>query len=518
MSYTVKLKNEYLPQNVVVKDGTLNIYIDENDKKTLSFVLIDRTGGNVNYITTEYEIGTKVEVYEDSKLIFGGQLDELKRRKINRTYKSAEMIATDWNFLAEKRYINGIYYKQPISDIIKKIIDEYFADDNILYNNETIDEVTNEVAINCSYAQAQDVFDELSDLIGYKWNIGDNKYFYFKERGNITGPDIVEEHSDYLFESLRYSDNRNNYRNTQILKKVNALTSQLTEKATPTPDSDNAFTVRLPLDSKPEIWITDDINVLKDDPLNGYYQVDPTYVGIGGLSEGLVWYYWNKGSNTISKDPTNAPDPDPTFFVVVKYIGQFQFDLVREDYDGITNRAKIEGGSGIYENIEDGSNIDGVSVAENKISALLQKYAKIENVIEFASNTLDIDMNFICDMTFPSFNIENESYLLIKKVITNTGGRLLLKKYTFISGNAFDGWVTFFKKWLASAKDYTLRESEEVIQQIRSKELFGWDGTITLDTLLCLYPANDLYPNVDPNTGGILYPGRYTDTDIYHET
>lgn len=511
MSYTVKLKNEYLPQNIVVKDGTLNIYIDENDKKTLSFVLIDRTGGNINHIITEYEIGTKVEVYEDSKLIFGGQLDDILRKKINRTYKAAEIVATDWNFLTEKRYINGIYYKQPISDIIKKIIDEYFADDDILYNDETIDDITNEVAINCSYAQAQNVFDDLSDLIGYKWNIGDNKYFYFKERGNITGPDIIEEHSNYLFESLRIKDNRSNYRNTQIIKKINALTSLLTEKAAPTPDSDNAFTVRLPLDSKPEIYITNDIN-------NLIGQIDPTYVGIGGLSEGLFQYYWNKGSNTISKDPTNAPAPGPGFFVVVRYIGQFKFDLVREDYDEIIDRKKIEGGSGIYENIEDGSNIDGVSVAENKMSSLLQKYAKIENVIEFSSYTLDIDMNSICNMTFPSFNIENESYLLIKKVITNTGGRLLLKKYTFISGNAFDGWVTFFKKWLASAKDYTLRESEEVIQQIRSKELFGWDGTITLDTLLCLYPANDLYPNVDPNTGGILYPGRYTDTDTYNET
>ena len=517
-SYYIKIDDEFLPADIVINPDNLNIYINENDKKVLSFELKDRrTGNNVNWLMIEAIIGKKIELYEkivdgnneESNLLFGGQIDEPATKKINRTMKNKKIVCTDWNYLTEIRYINGIYYKQPISDIITKILDEYFVADGVTYDSSSIEETNVELAINCSYAQAQDVFDEISNLIAFRWKIDDDRKFYFNSRGLLTGQDIIEERSNYLFDSLTYNNNRNEYRNKQIFKRVNALTSFLTEKATPTPDNDNAFTVRLPLDSKPEIWITDDINDLRENDGN-YYKVDPKYVGIGGLTEGLVWYYWNKGSNIISKDPNNAPEPAVGFFVVVKYYGQFQFDLIREEYDEIQDRAEIEGTSGVYENVQDGSNIDGVSVAEKKIKSILLKYAKIADVIEFESDTIDIDVNTICNMTFPSYEIDDEEFLLIAKSISSIG-TILRKKYTFISGENFDGWVTFFKKWLETEKNFTLRESEEVVQPVSSREYSEWDGETTLVTYQCLYPANDLFPNTPPAswppTITELYPG-----------
>lgn len=510
MAYSIKLDGEYLPEDIVVAPKTLNMTTNENDRKVLSFDLIDRTGNNLNYLVTDAVIGKKIEMYEDGVLKFGGQLDKPSNKKISRQKKKNKIKCVDWNYLAEIRYINGIYYKQPISSIITQIIDEYFAADGVWYDSSSIETVSNQLAINCSYAQAQNVFDEISDLLAFKWEISNDKKFIFRSRGSIIGPTIVEEESNYLPESLLYDNDRSLYRNKQIFKNINALTSLLTEKATPTPDSDNAFTVRLPLDSKPEIWITDNINDLREADGN-YYKVNPQYVGIGGLTEGLVWYYWNKASNIISKDPDNAPSPAAGFFVVVKYIGQFKFDLVREDYSQIEERATIEGTSGVYESVEDASNIDGVSIAESKIRAYLNKYARIAKCIEFSSYTLDIELNAICEMTFPSFGLNAASFLLINKKIVNTGGSLLLKTYTLISGEAFNGWVNFFKKWLETGKNFALRESEEVIQQIRSTEYSIWDGTITLVVYECLYPAADLFPAED------LFPGTIQSTETFGE-
>jgi hypothetical protein len=510
MSYTIKIDNEYLPSYIVVSPGTLKLDTNENDKKILSFDLKDRLGNDVNYLINNAAIGKKIELYEDGILKFGGQIDSPDSKKFTRTLKKTNIKCVDWNFLTEIRYINRIYYKQPISDIVKKIVDEYFADDGVWYDSNSIETVTNELAIKCSYEQAQNILDEISDLVAFKWKIGDNRKFYFLSRSSIIGPNIIEEQTNYKPESLLFSPDRSLYRNKQIFKNVNALTSLLTEKATPTPDADNAFTVRLPLDSKPEIWITDDINDLRENDGN-YYKVDEKYVGIGGVSEGLVWYYWNKNSNIISKDPDNAPSPAATFFIVVKYVGQFKFDLVREDYDQINERAEIEGTSGVYESIEDGSNIDGISVAESKISAYLQKYSQIAKKIMFSSHTLDIAMHSICKMTFPSFELNESSFLLIHKKLANTGGDMLLKTYTFISGDAFNGWVNFFKKWLEKGKNFYLRESEEVIQQVQNKEYALWDGTITITIYNCLYPAVDLFPSPT------LTVGTFEETETFGE-
>lgn len=514
MSFSIKVNGEYLPGNVVVKDASLNMDVSETGKKILSMKLIDKNNSSNNYYLIDDVVGKKIEMYENGILRFGGQLDLPKTNKINRSVKNQDVICVDWNFLAEKRYVNRVYSRQKITDIVKKIIDEYLMDDGVFYDSNSIEEIDNQLAINCSYAKAANLFDEMSSLIAYNWNIGPDKKFYFQSRSSQVGPVIIEEQSNYLPQTLIYSEDRSDYRNTQILKNVNALTSTLTEKATPTPDNDNNFFVRFPIDRRPEFFVTDDINNIPENDYDGYtdsYRVPINLIGIGGLDQGLSWYYWNKGNSTVSKDPDNAPEFTTGYFLVVRYIGQYKVDIISTDDDAIVNRINIEGGTGIYENVEDGSNIDGIIVGEEKANALIQRFSSNAKKIIFQSYTINAEVNQICNLTFPSFKINGVEYLVISKKVKDVGAGNLLKTYTLASGEAIGGWVTFFKKWLQTSKDFTLREDEDVLQQLRERESWKWGGNVAVLVYNLLFPSPTLFPSKT------LFPGSFNAVVNYDE-
>lgn len=513
MAFSIKIDGNYLPANIVVKDKSISLDVSETGKQILTFDLIDRNTNGSDYLIDSI-VGKKIEMYENGNLEFGGQLDLPKTKKVNRAIMSQKVICVDWNFLTEKRYINKVYSKQNISDIIKKIIDEYLEADGVYYDDTSIEEITNQLAINCSYALVSSVFDEISDLVAFNWKIGPDKKFYFRSRSSDIGPNIIEEQSNYIPSTLFYSEDRSDYRNTEILKNVNALTSLLTEKATPTPDQDNNFFVRFPIDSRPEFFVTNNINDIPENDYDGYtdsYRVPINLIGISGLDQGLSWYYWNKGSLTVSKDPNNAPDFSDGYFLVVRYIGQYKIDIISTNDSEISNRIDIEGGTGIYEHVENGSNIDGIPVAEEKADALIQRFSENAKKIVFKSYSINLDINEICNMTFPSFKVNGVDYLVITKQVQDIGAGNLLKSYTLASGEAIGGWVTFFKKWLETTKDFVLRENEAVLQQTRYLETFRWRAVTFRRIYNLLFPSATLYPS------STLTPGYFGNSWIYTE-
>ena len=114
-------------------------------------------------------------------------------------------------------------------------------------------------------------------------------------------------------------------------------------------------------------------------------------------------------------------------------------------------------------------------------------------------------------MIFPSFEVYNEDYLCISKEVKDVGAGLLLKSYTFVDGDAVGGWIDFFKKWLETGQDFVLRESEEVLQQLRSRERVDWDGNISVLVYNYLFPSDTLFPSKT------LFPGSYETAVVYQE-
>lgn len=518
MSFSIKINGNYLPTGVKVKTGTVNLNQGQSgERAVLSFSLIDTNLGPGDPFIWSTLCGQKIELFENGILKFGGQLDEPKtHKKNNHPVYGEEIQCIDWHFLADKNYINQGYPRQLISETFKDMIDEFLASDGLWYDDDSIKETTNQyISINCPYIKASQVFDEMAGLINWQWRIGPDKKIYLNEYTTNVGIPIIEHVSNYDPFSLEVWDDRSEYRNKQVLKDVNALTDgTIPEKASPTPDQDKSWTVRFPLNQKPEIYITSNID-------NPDGMVDPHEVGIGGLDTGLT-FYWNKNSNIIQQD-TDAEDIPAGKLIVLKYVGQYKIDIIEQDDDAIKDRRSIEGGNGIYTNIESGSNIEGISVAETKIDAILERYARIAKKLSFSSYTIDLEVGQIIDVTIPSLNIDttkldngddddsNENYFLVMEKRISDVGYLLRKTYTLVDGGPIGGWVKFFARLIQPGRDWTIRPDATVEIPIEIEKDWDWSGVVTIKTFTPLFPLDDpggLYPS------NLLYPGTLTSTQI----
>lgn len=408
---------------------------------------------------------------------------------------------------------NGLYiYPGGAGDQVERFYDasggDYKPVLTITYEDTSIVETTGQyVSINCPYVKASDAFDEMAGLINWQWRIGPDKKFYLNEYDFDYWGLITEHVSNYLPSSLCIWDDRSEYRNRQVYRDVNAITDFLTEKATPTPDQDKTFSVRFPLNNKPEIYISDNIT---DPPIDDL--VDPHYVGINGLDTGM-YFYWNKNSNSIQQD-TDAEEIPEGKYLVVKYYGQYKIDIIESDAAAIAERQAVEGGSGLYTNVENAAEIEGIAIAEDRAQMALERFARIATKMAFASYTIDINVGQYIHANIPSLNIDTvgDSYyfLVIEKRISDRG-KLLLKEYTLIDGAPLGNWIKFFSRWIKPGKDWEIRPDAVVVIPIDSDESWDWSGQVTITTYDCLYPETDpggLYPSA------LLYPGTLTSTAV----
>lgn len=518
-AYKVKIDGEYLPNayGAKVAAGSLNIKYDQaGTRGVLTFDIIDEnfTNNSENLYYFEAVSGKRVQVYEnvngDFVLIYGGKIYEPETRKINMKPETRQKIScVDNHECCDRRLINNSYPKMLISDLFKDICDEYLADEGIWYTASSIQTTTSSVSINCPYIYCSKVFDELVDLIGWQWYIAPNKKLYLNDGTYERGAEL-NEYDGHLFDSFKIKDDMSEYRNKEILRKVNAVTDELTEIANPLPNNNRSYYVRFKLNKKPKIYIT--IERYKNDPRDSDL-VDPRYVGINGISSDMYWY-WSKNENTITQDESRT-ELTSGQYLVLKYYGQYELDIVKQDDAEIERRKAIEGGTnhstGIYEEAVNGDGIEGILVAETKAQADLDRYANVAKKFTASSYVHRWQNAQLCKVVFPSFN-QNGDCLVYNLNIVDMQTHLR-RDCTLIDGQAIGGWINFFKKWMAKEDDFIIREDAEIVETLDITEEESWAGNITFTKLTCLYPGAAVFPSnaLYPGTIAVGYPKTYTD-------
>ena len=509
--FTLKIAGEYLPSGVKVLSRSLNITYDQAGTCAMAnFTLIDLNQSGVLFYYKAL-VGKLIQIYEKGTLIFGGSLDEPTTTKLNaKPTCRYQIVCVDHHFICSRILINQSYPRMKISDLFKLICDTYLLEDGIWYDSNSIQDTISEVSINCPQSYVDTVFDELVDLIGWQWKIEPNKRLCLNDRTTDIG-EVVNENSGYLFDSFNLSDDRGSYTNYCVLKDVNAITSEIIESASPVPDNNRSFYVRFKINQKPKIYISQSTTNPSEHEL-----VDPRYVGINGLDTSMYWY-WSKGSNTVTLD-IEQELPPTGYYVVLKYYGQYEIDIIRENSAAIAERIAIEGGSGLYQSVENGDGIEGITIAEDKIQAIFDKNSRIAKKIMIATINRNFKSGQICDVVMPNFGInslvsEGNGYLITDIKIEDKGV-YLLKTITLTDGEAVDGWIKFFKKWMQKQTYHTIRENTTVEIEESAEETIDWNGTIIMTKYDCLYPLDDpggLYPS------NVLFPGTVDTTRILYD-
>lgn len=505
-SFTWKLDNQDPPYGIKINPGTLNInYNEAGTRGVLTFNLIDE---NLNYsklYLTELLIGKQIDIYENNILIYSGKIDEPEMRKIDQhPIIGVRIICVDHHKICDRIFVNQSFPKYEISYLVKLIIDTYLTDDGIWYDNDSIQYSGSFVSINCPYIYCSVVFDELAALINWQWKVGPDKKFYFDDRTVQLGPKLTE-FDNHKAGSLYVRDDMSDYRNKQILRNLNVLTDELIETASPTPDNNRSYYVRFPLNSKPKIYVTTNENDPPDED-----EIDPRFVGINVISEGMQWY-WSKNSNTVTQDQQES-DIVPPYKVVLKYVGQYNIDIVKSDNTAISQRQSIEGGSGLYEEIEDGSYIESIRTGEIKARSLLLQYCRNVRKITVSSYNHKWESGQVCEVVIPTYNINND--YLVSNLSIQDKSHGLLRTATLVDGQNVGSWVKFFKKWMEKSREYVIREDALVGIPIITNEPIEWNGEIQVIRIDCLYPRDDpggLYPS------NLLFPGTIDSTRVFYD-
>ena len=428
------------------------------------------------------EVGQVVLIYDGATKIYGGTIDNysltyLRGSGGSGSRKRYSTNVIDFNQICDRRRVAASYEDETLSTIVNDIVSSFLTGEGITVG--TIAKGTTVITKAVfQYITVSQALEYLRDAAGgdLSWNIDYNKELTFFQRADNTGVGF----SDDNCLSLSVSETRQNYRNSQLLRAGDSTTeTQVDEQPSPKPDGiSRVFTVRLPLAKKPVIKINT-------------VAVDPADIGILGLDIDKKWY-WNKGATDIAQDEAET-EQSATDAITVSYQGLVKILVQADNPTGQNRRKSVEGGTGIYQYLNEQLDLDNKEAAKQYANGLLVRYGTIPRNYKIESDTLRKAGQLI---PIQSDNLDiSEDALITNVSIKEITGTSVLRYYiTAASGEDVGTWVEFFRS-LKDTKSISISENEVLVLLQSIQDLSGWSGTTTVSSFALLFPSNTLFPS-----------------------
>ncbi len=440
-------------------------------RDTCEFTVVDQAG------TATYSKGQPVEVLQNCAVMFGGIIDSVKRRKFQESTTVFHAIrATGYAALLDKRLAAESYVAQTAEFIVRDLAGTYMNPEGIWLGNIETGPTIAEMIVN--YSRISRVLDALGEKAGFEWNVDELKRLTFQARTTVLASDSIDV--DMITKlTPRVTEQAPDYRNRQIIRAGRGVTSPQTE--TFTGDGVTvAFTVGYPINAVPTVTV------------NAVGQT----VGIKGLETGRDCY-WNKSDATITFDVGSIPG---AVAVVIVYTGEYPLVIIADEPGKIASRQAVEGGTGIWEDIDDEPAITDVDAARDSAVAKLDRFSTIGQVFILDTVEAGFEPGQLVPISWLTLGD-----MLIESVETR---EIRADKPTFritaIVGPSGGDWTRFFRG-LADQKDevldrLTIGRDELVIIVVREADTWEWDEAVTETVFACpvvgvgLVPLVTLFP------------------------
>lgn len=423
---------------------TLRIEDTINERSIATFSLNDLSN------TVNIQPGQTIEIIHEEEKVFGGTIDRIVKQKPpggtnERVYK---VECTDYHQITDRRIVAEAYEDKTAGYIINDIVSKYLIDEGITVAAVQDGPTINRAVFN--YIKASQALDELSELVGFSWWIDADKKLHFVERATYSAPWVLDDIT--LINDLVIDENRENYRNRQYIRAGNDITVLQTEKPAPKPDGQTrTFTLKLPVAKVPTVKV------------NG----DEQTVGIRELDKDKQWY-WQKGDKNITQDDSEAVLND-TDILEVTYQGFFPIIVVSEALESISERKNVEGGSGIYEDVEEKPGLDSGEAALDVAQGKLRKYANLGQKISFNTWHSRLKPGQILSVNLPDRELAGD-FLIQNVELSWISGQYWRYNVTAVSGETVGGWPRFFRQLVQSKQTFVIRENEILIKLLTFRD------------------------------------------------
>lgn len=434
---------------------------------------INRRGlGRMTFIKKDpnfnIQTGEPIEIYDDGVDIqttdpfFSGIVAKpIETNPLNTTPIEIEVDLLDNTAICGRRVIAETYINQSNGYIVQDIINKYLGAEGITAG--TIDDsVTVKRAI-YSYMRADDVLDELAELTGCNWWVTPEKVLHFFKQGTFKAPwDLVNQKP---IRNVKIESDLNQYRNRQYIRAGQDTTDLQTEEFI-LDGKQKTFTVAYKIAEKPTITIEYDDGTTKT----------PS-IGIRGVDQNSEWY-WNKGEKELGQAQNETAEDGGV--LRIEYVGLFPIMVVSEDATAINERKEIEGGTGIYEYVENNASINDSDSALDFAEGKVRRFARISRKITFQTRRDGLRAGQVIDVEFSEHGI-NGDFLITKVELSEEMEGQKVYDVEMLDGEDVGGWEKFFKKMSDNSNVVSVRENEVLVKIKKSNDEVKSDDTMTIE-------------------------------------
>ena len=422
---------------------TLSVEDQLNERNISSFEMFDSSGA------FHPKVGQEVIVNWDfasgSEKIFAGTIDDFEEEerpgmKGRLWYRLA---CVDYNQFTDRHLVAKEYANQTQKQIVTDINTTHLAAEGVTVDPSMEDGPTIEQAV-FNYRTVNEVFNDLSELTGFTWYIDYDKVLHFFSRTFFTAPFNLTADSDYR--TLRYSKTRDRYRNKQFIRAGQDVAASRVQTFL-----GDGETQSWPL----ELPVSDEAPTIKVDAA-------AKTVGIRQIDSGKDFYY-QSGSEIISQDSSGTKLTSSNTLEVT-YKGLFPIIVQAQDQIAINERVTVEGGSGVYEAIQDEEEINRSALATDKASGLLRRFANIAEIIEFETDKTGLKAGQLLPVTRSSHNVD-DSFLIESVQFRHIGAVVDTLRFQVkaMSGEPFGGFAEFFRLLAAQGRKFIIRDNEVLL-------------------------------------------------------
>ena len=310
--------------------------------------------------------GNVLEVLEDGVTVFKGNIRRLlERAHPGRTALQFDVEAVDFNTIVARRLVTAEFPSgATLYQIITAVNARFLSAENITLGNVSNPGPTLAEALRFYYETVGSVFNRLATLTGYTWYIDFNKDLHFRPAGLSPAPVAPfgltwSSGNWYDFESEASDED---YRNRQWVRTEGALQRTLTETTTL-----QAGQTTMPS----EAVIRELLSVKINGVSRTFIRLNP-YTPDTVPGSGYDFYYWFDGNGVFALDYV----PVAGAVELINYRGIFSQSIVSvNDLAEQAARAAAEGGSGIWEAIEEQRSIGGANALTALANGRLRQFS-----------------------------------------------------------------------------------------------------------------------------------------------